>query len=396
MADLPTPAGYLASGVEAGLKRGAPDLALILSDRPAVAAGATTTNRFFSPAVAATRKRLERGRLRAIVANSKNANAATGKRGLRDAELMASLVAQRVGADPLEVAVCSTGVIGQCLPMDKISVGIERAVAALSPCGWPDAARAIMTTDTRPKEAGRRLRIAKTDIAVRGMAKGVGMIHPQMATTLAFVAADAAIGRAQLRHIVLRAVQETFNAVTVDGDTSTSDTLIVMANGAAGGPSIRASSSDERRFADVLTDLLRELAIELVRDGEGATKVIEVAVCGARTEAEARDAARKIAASNLVKTAIHGCDANWGRIAAALGNSTAVFDQSRVAIKILGVSVMRQGLPAPYDEPALQGEMRRRERIEIAVHLGAGKARAMAWGADLSEEYIRINADYRS
>ncbi|MCX7016327.1 MAG: bifunctional glutamate N-acetyltransferase/amino-acid acetyltransferase ArgJ [Candidatus Sumerlaeota bacterium] len=396
MASLPHPQGFLVGAAEAGLKKGGPDLCLIVSETPAATAGATTRNRFFSPPVAVTRARLDAGRLRAIVANSKNANAATGKRGLADAEAMAACAAAAVGADPREVAVCSTGVIGQFLPMDRIRAAIARAAAGLSPDGWPRAAQAIMTTDTRAKDAGRRVRIAKADLALRGVAKGVGMIHPNMATTLCFVGTDAAITRPQLKRIVRLAAERTFNAVTVDGDTSTSDTLIVMANGAAGGSKIPANSADETKFASALTDLLQELAIDLVRDGEGATKVIEVAVAGARSEAEAREAARKVASSNLVKTAIYGCDANWGRIAMALGNARAVFAQERVAIKILGVPVMRRGLPVAYDEPALQREMKARDYISIAVDLGAGRAKATAWGCDLTEGYIRINADYRS
>jgi glutamate N-acetyltransferase/amino-acid N-acetyltransferase len=397
VAKQPCPKGFLAAGVAAGMKPdGAPDVALIVSEAPAVAAGATTRNRFASPSVEITRQRLKRGQLRAIVANSKFSNAVTGRRGMRDAETMTALAAECLGLDPLQVATASTGVIGQYLPMERIAAGIREAAAQLSPQGWNDVARALMTTDTRAKDAGRRLRIAGADVSLRGVAKGVGMIHPNMGTMLAFIGADVAIGLAQLRRITRRAVEQTFNAVTVDGDTSTSDTVIVLANGAAGGARLRAGLPEERKFAEALTDLMRELAVELARDGEGASKLIEVTVAGARTETEAREAARKVAASNLVKTAVHGADANWGRIAMALGNAPARFDQSRVAIKILGVPVMRRGIPVDYDEPALQAEMSRRDRIEIAVRLGAGKAQAVAWGSDLTAEYIRINADYRT
>jgi len=266
----------------------------------------------------------------------------------------------------------------------------------LSAGGWNDAAKAIMTTDTYEKEAGAKIRIGKADIVFRGIAKGVGMVHPNMATMLSFIATDAAIAPSRLRRIVAGEAARTFNSITVDGDTSTSDTLIVMANGAAGGQKIRSGSADERRFAKALSETMRELAIHLVRDGEGATKIIRVDVAGARSESDARDAARTVAMSNLVKTAVHGCDANWGRIAMALGNCAAAFDPSRVSIKILGVPVMRRGMPVAYDEPPLQRKMKKRDTIDIAVNLGAGKTKATAWGSDLSAEYIRINADYRT
>lgn len=396
MNDLPEPKGFLAGAAAAGIRKQGLDLALIVSETPAVAAGATTRNKFFSPPVQVVRECLHRGKLRGIVANAKNANAATGVRGLKDARAMAAYAARAIGAADEEMAVASTGVIGQFLPMEKIRKGIDDAVSVLSPGGWADCAQAIMTTDTYPKDAGRRVRIARTDIAMRAIAKGVGMVHPNMGTTLTFAATDAAIALPQLRKIVSAAVSETFNAVTVDGDTSTSDTLIVMANGAAGGPKIARGSAEEVKFAAALTNMLRELAIHLARDGEGATKLIECTVSGARSEAEAREAARMVCASNLLKCAINGCDANWGRVAAALGNSTAEFEQQNVAIKILGVPVMKRGLPVSYDEPALQARMRKEKTIPIEANLGAGKARATAWGSDLSVEYIKINADYRT
>lgn len=396
MTDLPTPKGFLAGAAAAGIRRKGLDVALIISETPAMATGATTRNKFFSPPVQIVRECLERGRLRGIVANAKNANAATGARGLRDARAMAAYAAQKIGCEPEAMAVASTGVIGQFLPMDKVRNGINGAFATLSPDGWPEVAQAIMTTDTYPKDAGRRVRIAKTEIAMRAVAKGVGMIHPNMATTLAFAATDANVALPQLRSIVKQALNDSFNAVTVDGDTSTSDTLIVMANGASGGPKIARGSADEAKFAAALRDMLQELAIHLARDGEGATKLIQVTVKGARSEAEAREAARTVAASNLLKCAINGGDANWGRVAAALGNSPAAFEQQNVAIKILGVPVMRRGLPAAYDEPALQARMREEKTIPIEANLGAGKAAATAWGSDLSVEYIRINADYRT
>jgi len=396
MSELPAPKGFLVAAAAAGIRKQGDDVALIVSEIPAVAAGATTRNRFFSPPVQVTRECLERGKLRGIVVNAKNANAATGARGLKDARAMAAYAAKAVGAAPEEMAVASTGVIGQFLPMDKIRKAVDEAAGKLSPDGWSAAARAIMTTDTYPKEAARLIKLGKTPVAMRAIAKGVGMVHPMMGTVLSFAATDANIALPQLRSIVKQAVGITFNAVTVDGDTSTSDTLIVMANGASGGPRIARGSKEEAKFAAALTDMLRELAMHLARDGEGATKMMEVTVTGARTEAEALEAARKVASSNLLKCAINGCDANWGRVAAALGNSTAVFDQANVAIKILGVPVMRKGLPVVYDEPALQAEMARQKTIPIEANLGAGKAKATAWGSDLSVEYIKINADYRT
>jgi glutamate N-acetyltransferase/amino-acid N-acetyltransferase len=253
-----------------------------------------------------------------------------------------------------------------------------------------------MTTDTRPKDLALTVRLGRTDVVIRGIAKGSGMIHPNMATMLAFIAADASIRAPALRRLVSAGVKDTFNMITVDGDTSTSDMVAVMANGAAGGAPIQANSAEEKKFGAALLDLMRGLAVELARDGEGATKLIEVRVAGARNEADARAAARAVTTSNLVKTAVFGCDANWGRLAAALGNSSAQFDPENVAIKILGVTVMRRGLPVAYDEPTLQSEMKRLDRVVFEVHLGAGQAKAVAWGSDLGYDYIKINADYRT
>jgi glutamate N-acetyltransferase/amino-acid N-acetyltransferase len=320
--------------------------------------------------------------------NSGNANACTGPQGDRDAVAMANAAGELLHVDPHDVAIASTGVIGVPLPMERIAPAIGRI--ALSGSGWDDASRAIMTTDTRPKVAERELTLSGGAVRIGGMAKGAGMIHPNMATMLAFVTTDALIDSAALRPMLRSAADDSFNAISVDGDTSTNDTLLVLANGASG---VRVGTVDGPAFLDALTAVCLDLARAIVADGEGVTKVFEVQVTGAASESDARLAARTVTTSNLVKTAIHGADPNWGRILAAAGRSGAKVDAGRASIHIGGFAVFERGAPRPFDAAAVRTVFER-PNIAIALDLGLGDATARAWGTDLSAEYVRINADY--
>jgi glutamate N-acetyltransferase/amino-acid N-acetyltransferase len=335
-----------------------------------------------------TRRHVERGPLRAIVVNSGNANACTGEQGERDAIAMAEAAAAVVNCSPYEVAVASTGVIGFKLPVERIAAVLPEI--ALTEDGWDDTSRAIMTTDTRPKVTERELNLTAGTVRIGGVAKGAGMIHPNMATLLAFVTTDAAVESGDLRRIVSRAADTTFNAISVDGDTSTNDTLLVLANGASG---VTPKGADLASFEEGLRAVCADLARMVVADGEGATKVFEVRVRGAATSADARFAARTITNSNLVRTAIHGGDPNWGRVLAAAGRSGARVDDRKASVRIGDLFVYRNGAPlvvADADVRALFAA----DAIEIEVTLGLGEGQAVAWGCDLSAEYVRINAEY--
>jgi glutamate N-acetyltransferase/amino-acid N-acetyltransferase len=383
--------GFTVGVAAAGVRDGTPsrtDVALIVSDRPCAAAGVFTTNQVIAAPCVVTRRHLEQGRLRAIVVNSGNANACTGEQGERHAVMMARAAAQRVGCDPYEVAVASTGVIGVPLPVERIMKAVKGM--GLRPGEWIDVAKAIMTTDTKPKNIGVELQLDAGTVHLRGIAKGAGMIHPNMATMLGFVMTDANVEAEALRDIVPYAAETSFNAISVDGDTSTNDTLLVLANGASG---IAPRGADLHLFKDAVRGLCEILAKAIVADGEGVTKVFEVTVRGAASAEDARRAARTITTSNLVKTAIHGSDPNWGRILAAAGRSGARVDQRCVSIRIGTVVVFASGTPTPLDRDALRRVFDRPE-IPIEVDLGLGTDAARAWGTDLSAEYVRINADY--
>lgn len=374
-----------------GSKYGRPDrldLAVILSERPCAAAALYTTNQVVAAPIVVTRRHLAAARPRAVVVNSGNANACTGAQGERDAEATAAAVAQRFGLRAQEVVVASTGVIGVLLPVARIVAGVARI--RLSERSGDDAARAIMTTDTRPKTATRELRLAGGSVRIGGMAKGAGMIHPQLATLLCFVTTDAALDAVPLERALRDAAADSFNAISVDGDTSTNDMLLVLANGASG---VAVGGAAEARFAAALREVCVELARAIVADGEGATKVFEVRVSGARTAEEARQAARTIAASNLVKAAVHGADPNWGRVLAAAGRSGARVDDRRASVRIDGQAVYLRGAPATYAAAAVRRALEARE-IVIELDLALGDATARAWGCDLTAEYVRINAEY--
>jgi glutamate N-acetyltransferase/amino-acid N-acetyltransferase len=383
--------GFRAGAAKAGVKHGRPerlDVAFIVSERPCVAAAVFTTNQVIAAPCLVTRRHVERGPLRAVVVNSGNANACTGEQGERDAVAMAEAAASVVECAPHEVAVASTGVIGFPLPVERIAAVLPGI--ALSEDGWDDASRAIMTTDTRPKVTERELPLAAGTVRIGGIAKGAGMIHPNMATLLAFVTTDAAVEAGDLRRIVSRAADTTFNAISVDGDTSTNDTLLVLANGASG---VTPKGADLAKFEEGVRAVCADLARMIVADGEGATKVFEVRVRGAATAADARLAARTITNSNLVRTAVHGGDPNWGRVLAAAGRSGARVDDRRASVRIGDLFVYRDGVPlavADADVRALFAAA----AVEIEVLLGLGDGEATAWGCDLSAEYVRINAEY--
>ncbi len=387
------PQGFRFAGIAAGIRKtGGADLALILSDRPAAAAAVFTTNRAAAAPVLLSRTHLRanRGIARAIVANAGNANCATSNGPLVAARAVEA-AAGLLGIRPRHVLVASTGVIGLPLDEQRIPRALPRAVEALAPARFADAASAIMTTDTRPKLAFRRIPDRSRLGAVRllGMAKGAGMIHPRMATMLAFVLTDAAVSPPKLQRFTTTAVARTFNRISVDGDTSTNDTVFVLANGAAG-------PVPERRFAVALEEVMAELALAIAADGEGARKLVQIEVTGARTEAEADRIARAIALSSLVKTAMAGGDPNWGRILSAAGASGAPIDPARVRIALNGTTVCRRGRAAPFNDSALSASLRAAREIHIRLEVGRGPAGVRFWTCDFTEEYIRINASYRT
>ncbi len=389
--------GILAAGMAAGIKKDAAlDLALIVSERDATVAGVFTTNRVVAPPLILDRRRLRRGKGRAIIVNSGNANACTGRRGYADAVKMAALAAKALGVPPEDVYVGSTGVIGKPLPMEKIETAIPLLAARLHPHGGEDAARAIMTTDTTVKTAAVSDTIGGRTVTVGGIAKGSGMIHPNMATMLAYLATDAQVPRAVLQRGLRQATERSFNRIPVDGDTSTNDMVLCMANGLAGNRPVKPGSADARRFQSLLAHVCLDLAKKIAWDGEGATKFVELRVQGARTHADALRAAFAIATSSLVKTAWFGEDANWGRIMAALGRSGARIVEDRVAITVGPVQIVRRGMGlGPDVEERANAVMKARE-FSVTVDLGSGRADATVWTTDLTMDYIKINASYRS
>ncbi len=391
------PKGFLAAGVRAGIKLKGEDLAVIAADAPAATAVLTTTNQVFGEPVRWIRTILPKGygTTRGMVINSGCSNVCTGKAGYRDARTMAADTAALLHATPEEIVVASTGIIGHRLPMDKIRAGIAAAGEKLAARDDDAVARAILTTDTRPKTAVVQDRIGGRTITVAGIAKGSGMIAPSMATMIAVVTTDAKISPKLLHTALSAAGGRTFNAITVDSDTSTSDTLAVFASGAAGGQEIEADSAGYRKFVSMLTETCEALARAIVVDGEGATKLVRIAVRGALSDADAALAAKSVANSPLFKCAIHGGDPNWGRIAAALGKSPAKVDPDTLTIKIGGITLFARGGPKPFDVKAVEQHLAGSE-IDVDCSLGLGKGEFTAWTCDLSREYITINADYHT
>jgi glutamate N-acetyltransferase/amino-acid N-acetyltransferase len=394
---ITAPQGFLAAGIHAGVKKQpVPDLALIVSIREGPIAGVLTTNRMPAAPILLARRHLGRGIGRAIVVNSGNANACTGARGLADAQEMIRLVAGPLQTDSRNVFVGSTGVIGQPLPMDRIRRGIPRVVRQLRRGGARDAARAILTTDTRIKQVAVQASIGGRLVTVGGMAKGSGMIHPDMATMLAYLSTDAAITKTALRRALCAAVEPSFNCITVDGDTSTNDAVLCLANGLAGNPVLREGSKDLAVFQALLDQACLSLAMQVCRDGEGVTKVVQILVTGASKQAEARLVARTIGISSLVKTALFGEDANWGRIMAAIGRAGVRIRPERIGLAFDGMPIVKKGVSlGPSAERRIARVVRRKE-FTITVDLGLGAATARLWTTDLSHEYVTINAAYRS
>ena len=390
------PRGFRAAGVACGIKaRGGLDLAIIASDGPASAAAVFTTNKAQAAPIIVSRDHLTRshGRISAIVVNSGCANACTGPDGLDDAQTMTRATADALGCDPDGVLVASTGVIGVKLDMSKVEAGIAAASGQLAANGGAAAARAIMTTDPFPKEAAVEIISERGAFRVGGIAKGSGMIEPLMATMLGFVTTDAAVEPGLLQRALKATVDETFNAITVDGECSTNDCVVALANGSSG---VTLGDGDLLLLIDALKQVCERLAIGIVRGGEGATKLITVRVAGATSNDEARRAARAIANSPLVKTAIHGGDPNWGRLVAVAGRCGSDFVLEGAAVRVGPVELFSHG--APHDELAAQAaEYLHGRDIEIEVDLGTGGAgQSQMWTCDLSAEYVRINADYRT
>ncbi len=399
--EVPVVAGVRFATAEAGIRyKGRTDLLLAVLDAGTTAAGVLTRSKTRSAPVEWCAKALEGGHARALVVNSGNANAFTGKRGREAVEITADAAAKAVGCPPGEVFIASTGVIGEPMDAGRFAHLLGRLATEAKSDAWAAAARAILTTDTFPKLATRRAKIGRAEVVINGFCKGAGMIQPDMATMLCFVFTDAAVEPAALHALVARAADRTFNCVTIDGDTSTSDTLIAFATGAAernGAPRIK-DAGDERAaaFAAALHDLLQELAMLVARDGEGITKLVTVEVEGAENDAAARKIAFSIANSPLVKTAIAGEDPNWGRVVMAVGKAGEAADRDRLSIRFGDILVAHSGeRAASYDEASVARYMKGAE-IVVRVDIGIGKGRATVWTCDLTHGYIDINASYRS
>jgi glutamate N-acetyltransferase/amino-acid N-acetyltransferase len=400
-----TPAGFQAAGVKAGLKRsGALDMALIVSECPAAAAAAFTSNKFAAPPVLYDEERIAAGTpIRAIIVNSGNANACTGAQGLRDVHTTAEKVAELLAIQPAEVLVSSTGRIGVPMPMPTILAGVEAAAKALSEDGGLDAASAIMTTDTVRKSLAVSLEIGGRTVHIGGMTKGAGMIAPKLirpanrkeATMLAYVTTDAAVDPGFLDACLGQSLDESFNRITIDGDTSTNDTFVVLANGRAGNPPLTAESPEAPQFIAAFNHLVGRLAKEMVLDGEGVTRFVELKVCGARNDEEARTCAETIANSALCKTAWFGADPNWGRILDAAGYAGVELNPEMVNLDYEGLPVVRGGMDAGTPEAELVKAIDRRE-FRIDLELGVGTGEFTIWTCDLTYEYVKINADYHT
>ncbi|WAH37206.1 bifunctional ornithine acetyltransferase/N-acetylglutamate synthase [Alicyclobacillus dauci] len=396
------PKGFMASGIRAGVKKEGRDVALVYSTREANVAATFTTNVVKAAPVVLSQETVGKRPVgRAVVINSGNANACTGDVGLRDAAQMRESVAVGLGIANRDVLVASTGVIGVPLPIETVCAGIRTACAELGETreAGTAAAEAIMTTDTYVKEMAVSVEIDGKTVTVGGMAKGSGMIHPNMATMLAVLTTDGSVDAATLQALLRETVADTYNMISVDGDTSTNDTVFMMANGLAGNDTVTGTHPDYGVFRDAVRYVCTFLAKRIVGDGEGASKLLEVQVSGAATSTDARVLAKSVINSNLVKTAFFGEDANWGRILAAMGYSGASFDAAGVSIAFESaagrIDLMKAGEPERFDEDVASGILKERE-IVIDIHLRDGDGRATAWGCDLSYDYVRINGDYRT
>lgn len=388
--------GFQAAGLHCGIKKEKKDLAVIFSELPAPVAAVFTTNRTVAEPLIVDKLQLKNNhKCSAVIINSGNANACTGRRGLEDAWTTIKEAARALKLPRKHVLVSSTGVIGKPLPIGKLKAGVRTAAKQLGRDGHADAAEAILTTDTHPKEYAARFRIGSKSVTIGGMAKGSGMIAPNMATMLAFVTTDVVISHTLLQRALKKAVTKTFNRITVDGDTSTNDMVLLLANGLAANLAIRTLNPAYEMFYAGLEQVLSALAKMIARDGEGATKLIEVVVTGAKEEEDAVLAARAIANSNLVKTAVHGADANWGRILAAVGYSGVVFSPEKVEISFDHLPILRRNFRANFSEEKARAALSN-EHVNITVDLNLGRKSATFWTCDLSREYVSINANYRT
>jgi len=395
---ITAPRGFLAAGVRCGIKKsGKADLGLIVCPTGAKAAAVFTTNKIVSAAVQVCKEHVKSADITAVVVNSGNANACTGRVGIKNAIKMCSETARQTEEKPHSVLVASTGIIGEQLPMGKIIKGISKAAAKLSDSASSglDFAKAIMTTDTKPKQAVRRLEISGKKITIAGTVKGAGMIGPNMATTLCFLTTDVAISKPLLGKSLKDAIGNSLNKLTVDGHQSTNDTAIILASGLAGNRPIVSQCPRYKKFAKVLAEVCDDLARQMALDAEGATRIFKVVVKGAATKAEAAKAARAVADYPLVKCAIHGGDPNWGRIVCAVGSAGVRLNPGKLTCKIGNITVFKSGSPAKFDAKRASKVISQAEHI-ITVDLGVGKSSDFCYGCDLSKEYVKINADYHT
>lgn len=394
--NIASPIGFKAAGLHCGIKHKKNDLALLVSEVPANAAGVYTTNAVQAAPLKVTKEALAvEKKMQAIIVNSGNANACTGKQGYVDAQTMQHLTANLLNIEPHLVGVASTGVIGEKLPMDRLKYGIPKLEPAAGLKGSIDFSQSILTTDTVSKNTAYKVDIDGKIVTVAGTAKGSGMIHPNMATMLGFISTDAAIESDHLHNALKSVVDRSFNSITVDGDTSTNDMVLVMANGLAENETLSPSHPDWKVFVQTLLHVCEDLGKMIAKDGEGATKLIEVEVNGAKNDEEARKIAKTVVGSPLVKTAAFGCDANWGRILAAVGYSGMTIDPDEVEILIGTTPVVREGEPLSFSEDELTEYLKQPE-IKLKVNVNQGDGKGLAWGCDLTYDYVQINASYRT
>jgi glutamate N-acetyltransferase/amino-acid N-acetyltransferase len=389
------PRGFRAAATRAGIKpSGGLDLAVLVADGPCSAAGTFTTNRVCAAPVKWGRAHVPSDRVRAVVVNAGNANAATGAQGDANVVRTATLAAEQIGCQPDEVLVASTGVIGHQLPMNRFEAGLRAAVGSALPdwASFDEASRAILTTDTRPKVVSSRRSIGGEPVTLLGLAKGAAMIGPRMATMLAFLLTDAALAPADLQAILSAAVDDSFNCISVEGHTSTNDTVLLLASGAAGQPPLSGAARED--FAGLVRDQCVALARMIPDDGEGATHLVTIDVEGCRDREQARAVARAVADSPLVKTAIHGADPNWGRIVSAAGYSGVAFEESQLSLWLNGVAVYRDGTPLNFDASSLSARIRAERDVSIRLVFQLGSSSIRFWTCDLTSEYVHLNADY--
>jgi len=393
---FPIPRGFRFAGVHCGIKKSPQklDLSLVVSDTPATAAGVYTQNLVFAAPVALDRQRTPGDRIRAVVINSGNANACTGQRGDRDAQRMAEMAAEACGAAANQALVLSTGIIGEFLPMEKIAAGVRAAAGQLGSdeASLISAARGMLTTDTTHKLAGRSLTLAGRAVQLTGMAKGAAMIGPRMATMLAVIMTDAALAPADAQRLLTAAVEDSFNCISVDGHMSTNDTVLLIANGAAGGE--RLNGALLAQFGSALDEVCIELARAIPSDGEGATHLVTIEIAGCPTREAARRIAKTVAESLLVKTAIAGADPNWGRIVSAAGYAGVAFNPAGVSLRVNGVLLYERGQPTEFDRAQVSRSIRDNRDTSVQLTFAEGAAQARFWTTDLTSEYIRLNADY--